>query len=103
MPYVRIAQMISRPGHEAEVEQILKKLSQYYVQQRGYLSGYHLTPHADAGMTRHGRVGIWESEIAAQTAAQTEHSLALRAQLLRVIDEDTHLELSFQGTPDPAS
>ena len=53
-------------------------------------------------MTRHGRVGIWESEIAAQTAAQTEHSMALRAQLLRVIDEDTHLELSFQGTPDPA-
>ena len=103
MPYVRIAQMISRPGREAEVEEILKKLSQYYVQQRGYVAGYHLTPHSDAGMTRHGRVGIWESEIAAQTAAQTEHSLALRAQLLRVIDEDTHQELSFQGTPDPVS
>jgi len=103
MPYVRIAQMISRPGHEAEVEEILKKLSQYYVQQRGYLSGYHLTPHKDGAMIRHGRVGIWESEMAAQTVAQTEHSMALRAQLLRLIDEDSHLELSYQATPDPAS
>ncbi len=102
MPYVRIAQMISRPGHEAEVEEILKKLSQYYVQQRGYVAGYHLTPHSDGVMTRHGRVGIWESDIAAQTAAQTEHSLSLRAQLLRLIDEDTHLELTFEGVPDPA-
>ena len=40
MPYVRIAKMISRPGHEAEVEEVLKKLSQYYVQQRGYTTGY---------------------------------------------------------------
>ena len=103
MPYVRIAQMISRPGREAEVEEVLKKLSQYYVQQRGYVAGYHLTPHVDGGITRHGRVGVWESEIAAQTAAQTEHSLSLRAQLLRLIDEDTHLELTFEATPDPAS
>ncbi|RLT40650.1 MAG: hypothetical protein DWI58_10430 [Chloroflexi bacterium] len=102
MPYVRIAQMISRPGHEAEVEEVLKKLSQYYVQQRGYTTGYHLTPHSEGNMTRHGRVGIWESEMAAQTAAQTEHHMALRGQLLRLIDEDTHLELSFQGGIDPA-
>lgn len=102
MPYVRIAQMISRPGHEAEVEEVLKKLSQYYVQQRGYTTGYHLTSHSEGNMTRHGRVGIWESEMAAQTAAQTEHHMALRGQLLRLIDEDTHLELSFQGGIDPA-
>jgi quinol monooxygenase YgiN len=102
MPYVRIAQMISRPGHEAEVEEILTKLSHYYVQQRGYTTGYHLTPHSEGSMTRHGRVGVWESEMAAQTAAQTEHHMALRGQLLRLIDEDTHLELSFQGKLDPA-
>ncbi len=102
MPYIRIAQMISRPGREAEVEEILKKLSEYYPKQRGYMAGYALTPHSEGNMTRHGRVGIWESEMAAQTAAQTEHHLALRAQLLRVVDEDTHMELSFEGRPDPA-
>ena len=53
-------------------------------------------------MTRHSRVGIWEPEMAAQTAAQTERHMALRGQLLRLIDEDTHLGLSFQGGIDPA-
>jgi len=33
-------------------------------------------------------------------AAQTDRALALRSQLLRLIDEDSHDELSFIGEAD---
>jgi heme-degrading monooxygenase HmoA len=100
MAYVRISYVTPKSGQEGQVEDLLSRLSQFYVSMGGYISGYHLRPHAGDERRRMGRVGIWESEEHAVHAAQTERALALRSELLRLVDEDSHEELSFIGEPD---
>ena len=100
MAYVRISTMVPKAGEEARVEEILGKLSAFYVTEGGYITGYHLRPHAGDPNQRMGRMGVWESEEHAVHAAQTEHALALRSELLRAVDEDSHEELSFIGDAD---
>ncbi len=99
MPYVRVSYMRPKPGQEQPVAEILAKLSAFYASEPGYVLGYHLHPH-EGDSTRVGRIGIWESEEHAVHAAQTDRALALRSQLLRLIDEDSHDELSFMGERD---
>ncbi len=36
----------------------------------------------------------------AEEAAQAEHGMALRAELLRLVHEESHLELTFVGQRD---
>jgi hypothetical protein len=100
MDYVRVSHMIPRAGQEARVREVLEKLSAFYQTQDGYLAGWRLDPHQGADPIRMGRVGVWASEEEAERAAQTSHAMSLRAELIRLVDEDSHLELSFQGTRD---
>lgn len=100
MAYVRVSYMTPKAGQEAEVEELLTKLSGFYVTEGGYITGYHLRPHEGDPNRRMGRIGVWESEEHAVHAAQTEHALALRSELLRLVDEDSHQELSFIGEAD---
>ena len=100
MAYVRVSYMIPKAGQERRVEELLEKLSAYYTAESGYVLGYRLRPHEGDPHRRMGRFGIWETEADAVRAAQTEHGMALRADLMRVIDEDTHVELSFIGERD---
>jgi quinol monooxygenase YgiN len=99
MAYVRISYMHPKPGQEQAVGDILAKLSAFYRGEPGYVLGYQL--RSDVGdLRRVGRVGVWESEDRAVHAAQNDRALALRSQLLRLIDEESHEELSFTGTRD---
>ena len=100
MAYVRISYMIPKAGQEAHVEELLGKLSAFYVTEAGYITGYHLRPHQGDPNGRIGRLGVWESEEHAVHAAQSEHALALRSELLRSVDEESHQELSFIGDLD---
>ncbi len=100
--FVRISYMHPKEGQEGRLKDILQKLSAYYHDQPGYQGGYILNPyeHAEDPGRRWGRVGLWSSEDAAERAAQTEHSMALRSELARIVEEDTHYEFSFEGSPD---
>jgi len=100
--FVRISYMHPKSGNEARVREILQELSSFYHSQPGYQSGYLLDPYegARSAATRLGRVGIWDSEDAAEHAGQQEHSMALRAELTRIVEEDSHTELTFFGRPD---
>ena len=100
MAFVRVSHMVPRPGQEARVEEILRQLSEFYPSQAGYVMGWHLSPHEHTDPGRLGRVGVWETEDHAEAAAQHDHALALRAELLRLVDEDSQMELTFEGTPD---
>lgn len=100
MVYVRVSHMIPRAGQEARVLEILERLSAHYASQPGYVAGWRLDPHEGADPIRMGRVGVWATEEEAEQAAQTDRAMSLRAELIRLVDEDSHLELSFQGTPD---
>jgi heme-degrading monooxygenase HmoA len=100
MPYVRITTVVAKDNSGREVERLLRAISKHYAEQPGYIQGYFLSPNEGVGPNRFGRVGIWEDEDAAERAAQASHAMALRSELLRAIDEDSHLELSFEGEPD---
>ncbi|MEX2374124.1 MAG: hypothetical protein WD942_00875 [Dehalococcoidia bacterium] len=100
--FVRISYMHPKEGQEARLKDLLLKLSAYYREQSGYQGGYILNPYetAQGDDRRWGRVGLWETEEAAEHAAQAEHSMALRSELTRVVEEDSHYEFTFEGTPD---
>ncbi len=100
MPYVRVTTMIARTGQEARLEKTMRELSAFYASQPGYVHGYTLTPHHDAQPRRYGRIGVWEKEENATHAAQLDHALALRSELLRIIVEELHDEYSFIGDAD---
>lgn len=97
MPYVRISFVRPRHGREAAVRSLIGQLVEYYGAQPGNIASYALA-HTD-GSLRFGRVGIWQSEDDAERAAQSEHDLALRSELNAVIDDGSHEEYSFEGTP----
>ena len=100
MSFVRVTYVVPREGQVERVREQLKKLSDYYATQPGYIEGYLLNPHPMAKPPAMGRFGVWESDRVAEDAAQAEHGMALRAELLRLIDEDSHLELTFEGDRD---
>ncbi|MCK9493905.1 MAG: hypothetical protein M0R75_00225 [Dehalococcoidia bacterium] len=100
--FVRISYMHPKEGQEARLKEVLQKLSAFYREQNGYQGGYILNPYegAESDDRRWGRVGFWETVDAAEHAAQAEHSMALRSDLGRLVEEETHYEFSFEGTPD---
>ncbi len=100
MAYVRITTMIARTGQEQRLEQLLRDLSALYAKQPGYVLGYMLTPHDDANPRRYGRVGVWQDERSATNAAQHEHALSVRSELLRILVEELLDEYSCIGVAD---
>lgn len=98
--FVRVTYVVPREGQVDRVREVLQKLSDYYISQPGYRGGYLLLPHPGANPPALGRFGAWDSDTQAEEAAQTEYSMALRADLLRLIHEDSHLELTFDGLMD---
>ncbi|MFA7248998.1 MAG: hypothetical protein WC273_05135 [Dehalococcoidia bacterium] len=99
--FVRVTYLIPRPGQVERVKTQLKKLSDYFAEQPGYIEGYLLLPTPETTHHAMGRVGVWDNDHSAEEAAQAEHGMALRAELLRLIEEDSHLEYTFIGEPDP--
>ncbi len=102
MAYVRVSHMVPRANQEPAVEEILRKLSAFYPAQPGYITGWILTPHEHMSTKRMGRVGVWATEDDAERAAQHSTALSLRSELMRVVVEESHTELSFQGEADQA-
>ncbi|MEX2446516.1 MAG: hypothetical protein WD734_04180 [Dehalococcoidia bacterium] len=100
MPYIRVSYMVPHSGQDGRVAEVLEKLSARYLDHQGYIQGYFLEPHPEAAPPRFGRVGIWESDRDAEDAAQDQDVMALRAELIRLVDEDSHIELSFVGDAD---
>ncbi|MGE0228518.1 MAG: antibiotic biosynthesis monooxygenase [Dehalococcoidia bacterium] len=100
MPYVRISLMRPKHGHEDEVNSLIDRLTEYYQQQPGYVTGYRLRNIDGSG--RVGRLGVWERHEDAEHAATTDHDLALRSQLNLLVEDTSHEEYSFEGLPTGA-
>jgi len=75
------------------VEQIIDETLRFDSALPGFISGQRLTPHDDTGEVW--RVVYWESENAADHAAQQQHVLALRSELIRLLGEKRHEERGF--------
>ena len=94
MPWVRMSLMKPKAGRQAEVDQLMTELADYFAEQDGFLEGYVL--HAKDGLV--GRVTIWETEASADHSAQSNHVLAVRSRLNPDVEDGSHEERAFEGT-----
>lgn len=91
--YVRLSLAQPKAGNEVEVARIEDDLMAFFAKQPGYLHGYQILGGDSQG--RVGRLTLWASDQHADHAAQTDHVLAQRSELLMLIEEDTHVEDSW--------
>ncbi len=91
--YVRLSLVNPKPGDEERVSQITDDLLQFLPSQPGYVRGYKLLSGEPEG--RIGRLGVWKSEQDADQAANTQHVLSLRSELMQLIEEYSHVERSY--------
>ncbi len=91
--YVRLSLMNPRPGQDESVSAIMDGLLEHFTTQPGYVRGYKLLSGDPQG--RIGRVTVWQSEAIADQAANTQHVLSARSELLQLIEENSHIERSY--------
>ncbi len=97
--YVSLSLMKPKPNEEKLVAGLMDNLLEFFARQPGYERGYALLEGETQG--RVGRITLWESEEQADHAANTQHVLTVRAEIMQRIEEDSHVERSFTAI-DPA-
>ncbi|MEX2159602.1 MAG: hypothetical protein WEB04_09400 [Dehalococcoidia bacterium] len=91
--YVRLSLMTPREGMQEQVLAMHRTLVEGLASQPGFVRGYVITGD------RWGRVGhlnVYTSEHEADHAAQTQHILSLRSEMLMLIVEESHIERSYE-------
>ena len=96
--YIRISLMKAKPGSEALVAGLMDNLLASFADEPGFVRGYALLGGDPRG--RVGRFSLWQSEEAADRAANTQHVLTVRSEIMQLIDPDSHVERSFRAV-DP--
>ncbi len=91
--YIRLSLMNPKPGEEKLVAGLMDNLLEFFAGQPGYVRGYALLDGDPQG--RVGRITLWESEEQADHAANTQHVLTVRAEIMQRIEEDSHIERSY--------
>ncbi len=94
MPYVRVSLMQPKAGRHAQVSELAGELAEFFAKQPGFVEGYAL--HSTDALV--GRVTVWDSEAAADAAAQSTHVLAVRSRLNNDVENGSHQEHAFEGT-----
>lgn len=96
--YVRLSMMEPKPGKEALVTGLMDNLLEFFATQPGYVRGYSMLD----GDPQHrvGRVSFWRSEKDADNAAQQQHVLTVRSEIMQLIDEGSRIERSYTAV-DP--
>ena len=91
--YIRLSLMKAKVGREQDVNLLTGQLVDFYRQQAGFVDGYTLRAADETGDV--GRINIWTSEEAADHVAQNNHVLALRADLIPMLEDRSDVERSF--------
>lgn len=91
--YLRLSFMNPKPGKEKLASGIMDHLLEFFTTQPGYVRGYALL--SGDPQRRVGRITMWKSEEDADRAANTQHVLAVRSELIQLIEEDSHVERSY--------
>lgn len=91
--YVRLSLMNPKSGEEKLVAGLMDNLLEFFNEQPGYVRGYALLDGDPQG--RVGRITLWDSEEQADRAANTQHVLTVRAEIMQRIEEDSHIERSY--------
>ena len=91
--YIRASLMMPKPGNEERVSQLMDDMLGFLASQPGYVRGYRILSGDPEG--RLGRIAVYKSEHDADHAAQTDHVLAVRSELMQLIEENSHTEVSY--------
>ncbi len=91
--YIRISLMHAKPGSEELVAGLMDNLLTFFADKPGYVRGYALLEGDPRG--RVGRFTLWRSEEEADQAANTQHVLTVRSEIMQLVEEDSHVERSF--------
>ncbi|HNM78029.1 MAG TPA: antibiotic biosynthesis monooxygenase [Tepidiformaceae bacterium] len=92
MPYIRVSVAKPRKGEEARLEDLMRKLSALSAEQSGCLESWVLKPHDNSGEVA--RIAVYESEHAAEAAANQNSFMALRSEI-HLASEPGHTERAF--------
>src|SRR3990172_11482547 len=90
--YVRLSLVMAKPGEEERVSEIMDGLLEFMATQPGYVRGYKLVREYPDPRT--GRITVWKSEEDADRAAQTQHILSVRSELIQFVEGGFHIEPS---------
>ncbi len=91
--YARLSLVNPKEGAEERVSAITDDLLEFLATQPGWVRGYKLVrKYPDP---RVGRLTVWQSEEDADRAANTQHVLSVRAELLQLIEQDFQIERSY--------
>jgi hypothetical protein len=94
--FVRLSLSTPKAGNNRDaILAIEDDLLAFFGSQPGYIDGYRLTDSDQIG-----RVTIWESEAAAELAANAQHTLSVRSRLLPLIEANP-TELALEGVRAP--
>jgi hypothetical protein len=96
--YVRLSLMTPREGMGDQVLELHRKLLEWLPGHPGYVRGYLIL--SGDPYERVGHLDVWRTGPDADRAAQTDHVLSLRAELLLLVDEESHAEHSYTAV-DP--
>lgn len=91
--YIRISLMNPKPGSEELVAGLMDNLLAFFIGKPGYVRGYALLEGDPQG--RVGRITVWNSEEEADHAANTQHVLTVRSEIMQLIEQDSHVERSY--------
>ncbi len=91
--YVRLSLMNPKRDKEKLVAGLMDNLLEFFAEQPGYVRGYALVDGDPQG--RVGRITMWKSEGEADHAANTQHVLTVRSEIMRLIEDDSHVERSY--------
>ena len=78
---------------EKLVAGLMDNLLEIFADRPGFEHGYSLLEGDTQG--RVGRITLWKSEGDADQAANTQHVLTVRAEIMQRIEEDSHIERSY--------
>src|ERR1700674_5692839 len=99
--YARTSLMRPLRGRRERALELLGELIDFYAIQPGYLDAYTLTSPAAEEATEVGRITLWREEQDGDRTATTPHVLALRAELLRCVEEGSDVERGFTAKAGP--
>ena len=91
--YVRLSLMSPKEGMLDEVLELHRKLVEWLPGQPGFVRGYLIVEGDPQG--RVGHLNVYRAEQDADRAAQTEHVLSLRSEMMLLIEDDSHVERSY--------
>lgn len=91
--YVRLSLMNPKRDKEQLVAGLMDNLLEFFSEQPGYVRGYALIGGDPQG--RVGRITMWKSESEADHAANTQHVLTVRSEIMLLIEDDSHVERSY--------